>query len=49
MIGEHNYELLKQIKKTWDPNNIFNPGKITDTPQMNTSLRYEPGKADKRN
>ncbi len=44
MIGDHNFELLKQIKKTWDPNGIFNPGKIVDTPPMNTSLRYEPGK-----
>ncbi len=43
MIGEHNYELLKQIKKVWDPDNIFNPGKITDTPRMNSSLRYKHG------
>jgi FAD/FMN-containing dehydrogenase/Fe-S oxidoreductase len=47
MIGEHNYELLKEIKKAWDPENIFNPGKITDTPRMNTSLRFEPGKSVK--
>ena len=44
MVGEHNYQLLRQIKQTWDPQNIFNPGKIVDTPQMNTSLRYEPGR-----
>src|SRR5690606_8562990 len=30
-------------KRTWDPNNIFNPGKIVDTPSMNTSLRFMPG------
>lgn len=47
MIGEHNYNLLKQIKKTWDPENIFNPGKITDTPKMNTSLRFEKGAKEK--
>ena len=41
MIGEENYQLLKKIKKTWDPNNIFNPGKIVDTAPMDTSLRYE--------
>lgn len=41
MIGEENYALLKSIKKTWDPNNIFNPGKIVDTAPMDTSLRYE--------
>ncbi len=44
MIGDHNYRLLKQIKNTWDPYGIFNPGKIVDTPPMNTKLRYEPGK-----
>ncbi|MBN2863562.1 MAG: 4Fe-4S dicluster domain-containing protein, partial [Bacteroidales bacterium] len=43
IIGDHNYSLLKEIKKTWDPDMILNPGKITDTPEMNTSLRYIPG------
>ncbi|MCO5265493.1 MAG: FAD-binding protein [Lentimicrobium sp.] len=43
MIGHHNYHLLKKIKAIWDPEGIFNPGKITDTPKMNASLRYEPG------
>ncbi len=43
MIGEENYELLKRVKKSWDPNNIFNPGKIVDTPSMNSSLRFTPG------
>lgn len=41
MIGDHNYELVKQFKKLWDPHNIFNPGKIVDTPPMDTSLRYQ--------
>jgi FAD/FMN-containing dehydrogenase/Fe-S oxidoreductase len=44
MIGEKNYEILKKIKQAWDPENIFNPGKITDTAPMDSSLRYEPGK-----
>ena len=43
MVGNHIYQLFKQIKQTWDPDNIFNPGKIVDTPKMNTFLRYEPG------
>ncbi len=43
MVGEKNYALLKQVKTTWDPNNIFNPNKIVDTPSMNSMLRYEPG------
>ncbi|RTL60366.1 MAG: FAD-binding oxidoreductase [Sphingobacteriales bacterium] len=43
MVGEKNYQLLKQVKKAWDPENIFNPNKIVDTPSMNTLLRYVPG------
>lgn len=43
MLGDHNYNLLKEIKKCWDPDCILNPGKITDTPQMNSNLRYIPG------
>ncbi|MCO6478243.1 MAG: FAD-binding protein, partial [Phaeodactylibacter sp.] len=43
MIGEQNYGLLKEIKHTWDPQNIFNPGKIVDAPPMNSSLRYQAG------
>ena len=43
MVGEKNYALLKQIKSSWDPNNIFNPNKIVDTPSMSTMLRYTPG------
>jgi FAD/FMN-containing dehydrogenase/Fe-S oxidoreductase len=43
MLGEHNYGLLKQVKQCWDPDFILNPGKITETPPMDTSLRYVPG------
>jgi len=43
MVGEKNYELFRVIKRTWDPENIFNPHKIVDTPSMNTMLRYTPG------
>ena len=43
IIGEYNYNLLKQVKKAWDPNGILNPGKITATPPMDSSLRYIPG------
>ncbi|WP_025763254.1 FAD-binding and (Fe-S)-binding domain-containing protein [Dyadobacter tibetensis] len=41
MVGEHNYQLFKEIKKLWDPYNLFNPGKIVDTAPMDTFLRYE--------
>ena len=43
MIGEKNYALVKEIKATWDPQHIFNPGKIVDAPPMNEQLRYMPG------
>jgi len=43
MLGEHNYNILKSIKALWDPVGIFNPGKITDTPHMNTHLRFRAG------
>src|SRR3712207_1006898 len=43
MVGEHNYQLFKQVKQVFDPQAIFNPGKIVDTPPMNQHLRYSPG------
>lgn len=41
MIGDSNYALLENLKNTWDPKHIFNPGKITETPKMNSHLRYQ--------
>lgn len=43
MVGEEIYNWFKQIKEVWDTKNVFNANKITDTPPMNTSLRYNPG------
>lgn len=40
MMGDINYQAFKDIKAVWDPNNIFNPEKIVNTPKMNTHLRY---------
>ncbi|MDD4603580.1 MAG: FAD-linked oxidase C-terminal domain-containing protein [Bacteroidales bacterium] len=47
MLGERNYQLLKDIKQLWDPFHLFNPNKIVDTPKMNTHLRFEAGKPGK--
>jgi len=44
MLGDKNYEFVKSVKNTWDPNNLFNPGKIVDTPPITESLRVIPGK-----
>lgn len=37
--GEPTYELMQQVKYCWDPDNIFNPHKIVDTPRMDEGLR----------
>ncbi|RAK02206.1 FAD/FMN-containing dehydrogenase [Larkinella arboricola] len=43
MVGPKNYELMREVKQTWDPYGIFNPGKIVETPPMDTFLRYQAG------
>ncbi|HOT14590.1 MAG TPA: FAD-binding and (Fe-S)-binding domain-containing protein [Bacteroidales bacterium] len=40
IIGKDNFDLCCQIKQAWDPRGIFNAGKITATPPMDTNLRY---------
>ncbi|WP_320053568.1 FAD-linked oxidase C-terminal domain-containing protein [uncultured Acetobacteroides sp.] len=47
MVGERCYQMMKEIKKTFDSQNIFNPNKIVDTPSMNTHLRYPIGVKEK--
>jgi FAD/FMN-containing dehydrogenase/Fe-S oxidoreductase len=46
MIGQENYELTRRVKRLFDPENIFNPGKIIDSWPMDQSLRYEPGREE---
>ncbi|MDX1762197.1 MAG: FAD-linked oxidase C-terminal domain-containing protein, partial [Christiangramia sp.] len=46
MIGPKNYQLIKNIKLAFDPENIFNPGKIIDAAPMDTSLRYAPDRTE---
>jgi FAD/FMN-containing dehydrogenase/Fe-S oxidoreductase len=48
MVGKKNYSLFRSVKQCWDPTGVFNPGKITDTPPMDTGLRYEPGQATRQ-
>ena len=43
MVGEKVYGWMREVKQAWDPDNLFNPGKIIDVPPMNTQLRYQPG------
>lgn len=44
MLGEDNYQIIKELKKVWDPHNILNPGKIVETPSITENLRVIPGK-----
>lgn len=41
LVGEKCYQYFREIKGAFDPNNIFNPGKVVDAPAMNQDLRYE--------
>ncbi len=46
MIGAANFEILKQIKHAFDPEHVFNPGKITEALPMDEALRYKPDRAE---
>ncbi|MCS5617157.1 MAG: 4Fe-4S dicluster domain-containing protein, partial [Pirellulales bacterium] len=46
MVGEECYELFRRVKRVFDPQGIFNPGKIIDAPPMDTSLRILPGEPE---
>lgn len=41
MVGEETNDLFKQVKKIFDPKGVFNAGKITNTPAMDTHLRMK--------
>ena len=41
VVGEETYKLFQQVKNIFDPNHIFNAGKITGTPAMDTHLRVQ--------
>ena len=40
MFGDRIYNAFRELKQTWDPQDIMNPGKIIDTPLMTENLRY---------
>ncbi len=46
MVGPECYEMMRRVKEVFDPYTIFNPGKIIDTPPMDSSLRHSPEHAD---
>src|SRR6185312_9028134 len=38
MFGSALYQAFRAVKHTFDPNGVFNPGKIVDCPPMTTNL-----------
>ena len=42
MVGPDVMRLLRKVKQIWDPDHIFNRGKIIDPDPMDTDLRYSP-------
>lgn len=43
MYGRVIYEAFREIKQTFDPQGLLNPGKIVDAPPLRSNLRYGPG------
>ena len=41
MYGNEVYELMRDVKRVWDAESIFNVGKIVDAPPMDSNLRFE--------
>lgn len=46
MVGARCFEAIREVKHIFDPAQIFNPGKIVDTPPMDSALRYMPAHPD---
>jgi FAD/FMN-containing dehydrogenase/Fe-S oxidoreductase len=42
MFGPVLYQAFREIKRTFDPAGIFNPGKIVDAPPLTSNLRFGP-------
>ncbi len=43
MFGDRMYDAFRQVKRAFDPANVFNPGKIVDAAAMEKNLRVVPG------
>src|SRR6185436_14785365 len=40
MFGPVLYDAFREVKRAFDPQGVFNPGKIVDTPPLTANLRY---------
>jgi FAD/FMN-containing dehydrogenase/Fe-S oxidoreductase len=43
MFGPELYQAFREVKRTFDPDGLFNPGRITDTPAITAHLRFGAG------
>ncbi len=43
MFGSELYQAFREVKRTFDPNGLFNPGRIVDTPPITSHLRFGAG------
>ena len=41
LYGDETYELMRQVKQTWDPEGLLNLHKIVDTLPMDSMLRFD--------
>ncbi|MTI87278.1 MAG: FAD-binding protein [Balneolaceae bacterium] len=42
VLGKELMSVLKEVKEIWDPDNIFNPGKIVSSEALDSDLRFSP-------
>lgn len=42
MFGTTLYQAFRRVKRTFDPQGVFNPGRIVDTPPITAHLRFNP-------
>ena len=47
MFGSRLYEAFREVKRTFDPKGLMNPGKIVDSPPMTENLRIGPAYSTK--
>ena len=40
MYGPALYQAFREIKQTFDPHNLFNPGKIVEAPSLISNLKF---------
>ena len=43
MFGSELYQAFRAVKRTFDPDSLFNPGRIVDTPPITSHLRFGAG------